>query len=612
MEISILNLLIVLFLAWLSGSIVSRFGYPSILGELLAGIIFGPPLLGLISTGMGLDALAELGVLLMMLYIGMEIDYKELSKASWGGLLASIGGFITPFVLGYLVMVSNGFSSTSGLFVAIAVGVTSLATKSRILVDLKLLDTRIAHVLMAGALLSDTIALIIFAVIPGIAENGSFEFGEVALVAGKAGLFFVSTILIGIFILPFIGKRINKSRFKSRTLNFTFMLLTAFLFAEIAEVAGLHAILGTFMAGLFLKDSIPDKKLFQSLNNNLYDVSIGFLAPIFFITAGFNVTLDVFTMNLPLLILIITIATVGKILGVMLFYLPSGHGWREGFAIGAGMNGRGAVEIIIAGIGLEMGFITEEVFSILVFMAIFTTASVPFLLTWSSNWLKKRGELVRSGDQRKGVLIVGAGAISRFVAKKLMATQPVWLIDSNIDQCRMARQEGLNAIHGNALKEETLSEANAAKVRTFIGFTPNSEINLLAAQIVKENFLVPEVHVLITQSAKAAHGHLLEPIKASSLFARKIEIAEWERVIEKGVYECRTIVMEEDKNPKRFFAELIINEGNVLPLLAINAEGTKIFHYNTMLKRGDKVFYLHTYEEISFPTRKQDEVPQDR
>ncbi|MDX1664042.1 MAG: cation:proton antiporter, partial [Candidatus Promineifilaceae bacterium] len=168
MEFSILNLLLVLLSAWVAGNLVARVGYPSIFGELAAGIILGPPLLGLLHGSEALDVLAEVGVLLMMLYIGMEIDPKELFKASWPGLLAAIGGFVTPFALAYLVVVAMGGTVAAGLFVGIAAGVTSLATKSRILVDLKLLDTRVAHVLMAGALIADTLALLVFAVIIGL------------------------------------------------------------------------------------------------------------------------------------------------------------------------------------------------------------------------------------------------------------------------------------------------------------------------------------------------------------------------------------------------------------------------------------------------------------
>jgi Kef-type K+ transport system membrane component KefB len=112
MELSLVNLLLVLLSAWIAGSIVSRLGYPAIFGELMAGIILGPPLLGLLSHSEPLAILAEVGVLLMMLYIGMEIDPKELFKASWGGFLAAIGGFITPFVLSYIVVVTL-FGGTS-------------------------------------------------------------------------------------------------------------------------------------------------------------------------------------------------------------------------------------------------------------------------------------------------------------------------------------------------------------------------------------------------------------------------------------------------------------------------------------------------------------------
>ena len=162
-ELNIVNLLMVMAAAWLGGILAKRMGFPAILGELLIGIILGPALLAVLETSADLDILAEVGILFLMAYIGMEINFKDLGKASWAGLLAAIGGFVVPFGLGYYTILHFGGTHIAGLFVGIAVGVTSLATKSRILVDLKLLDTRIAYVLMAGALISDTLALIIFA-----------------------------------------------------------------------------------------------------------------------------------------------------------------------------------------------------------------------------------------------------------------------------------------------------------------------------------------------------------------------------------------------------------------------------------------------------------------
>ncbi|MEX2473285.1 MAG: cation:proton antiporter [Gemmatimonadota bacterium] len=129
---------------------------------MLIGILLGPPILGLLTGDPALAVLAEVGILLMMLYVGMEIEPKELGKASWGGFLAAIGGFITPFVMAYFVVLHFGGTPLGGVFVGIAAGVTSLTTKSRILVDLRLLDTRIASVMMSGALIADTLSLVVF------------------------------------------------------------------------------------------------------------------------------------------------------------------------------------------------------------------------------------------------------------------------------------------------------------------------------------------------------------------------------------------------------------------------------------------------------------------
>jgi Kef-type K+ transport system membrane component KefB/sulfur carrier protein ThiS len=498
MEFSIVNLLLVLLSAWIAGSIVARFGYPSIFGELMAGIVLGPPLLGLLEGSEALSVLAEVGVLLMMLYIGMEIDPRELFKASWPGALAAVGGFATPFVLAYVVVVALGGTTEAGLFIGIAAGITSLATKSRILVDLKLLDTRVAHVLMAGALISDTLALLSFAVIIGVVDAGALDMGSLGLTALRAFLFFAVTTFLGMKVFPPLWRRLKRVGLTGRTFNATLILLIALLFAELAELAGLHAILGAFLAGLFLREgTVLERKLSHQLNDLVHDVSIGFLAPIFFVTAGFHVSLGVFQTDLLLLVAVTGVATVGKILGTALFYLPSGHGWREGLTVGAGMNGRGAVEIIIAEIGLSMGFISPEIFSVLVFMAIFTTATVPVFLKWGTDWLRSRDELVRSRDERQGTVIVGAGPTARWLAKALADAGDVWLVDENTYHCDLAREEGLQVVCGNAMDGDVLAEANLGTARSMLALTSNPEVNVLAGQMAREHFMVPEIGVLI-------------------------------------------------------------------------------------------------------------------
>ncbi|GAB2762386.1 cation:proton antiporter [Salinimicrobium soli] len=591
-EFNILALLIILAGAWVGGTAAKKLGYPPILGELIIGIILGPAVLGLLESSEMIAVLAEVGIILLMVYIGIEINFRDLGKASWPGLLAAIGGFIVPFGLGYFTIIYFGGTNIAALFVAIAVGVTSLATKSRILVDLKLLNTRIAYVLMAGALISDTLALIIFAGMLSFVDAGSIDTWGLIWVAGKAILFFLLTALAGYFLLPLLGKILSDKKVKSRTFHFTLILLIVFIFCELAELAGLHSILGAFMAGLFIRDGVFNRQISKEIHDIFHDVSIGFLAPIFFVSAGFHVTLEVFQTDLLLLTVVILVAMVGKIVGTAVFYLPSGYGWREGIAVGTGMNGRGAVEIIIAGIGLEMGIISDDIFSILVFMAILTTLSVPVLLTWTTNWLRKRGELINQ-ETRKGTLILGANPLGLYLARHLKENEEVVIVDSNRDLAENSRAQGFSTVTGNILKEETMESAEAFDTGTFIALTSNNEINLLAAQLAHDAFFVPRNIVLVAPHQGGAGVELLDRIGASSMFATQTELAPWILKIDSGEVEEVTEEVEEKISTRTWLKQNRSEDSKFLPLLIIDQEGKKRpFHFHDEIEAGEKVLYL--------------------
>ncbi|MDX1531590.1 MAG: cation:proton antiporter, partial [Rhodothermales bacterium] len=443
------------------------------------------------------------------------------------GLLAALGGFITPFVLCYgLVVWILGYPALAGIFVGVAAGVTSLATKSRILVDLHLLDTRIAHVMMAGALVADTLSLVVFAAVLGVAEAGSFDAGNLVLVGVQALAYFGVAAAVGLLLLPRLGRALE--RLPGRTPKFTAVLLVMLVYAEGAHLAGMHGILGAFLAGLFLRESVLGRSLSQEVMHLIRDASIGFLAPVFFVTAGFAVSLSVFTEQLFLLLGLIGLATVGKVVGTALFYLPTGYGWREGVTIGLGMNGRGAVEIIVAQIALAMGLITQEVFSVLVFMAIATTALVPATLKWGVDWLRGRGELARSGHDRAGTIIVGAGPMARALARVLAAGEPVRLLDRNAGNLRLAAEEGLETVEGNALDERTLSEAGASGARRLVALTPNREVNALVASLARTAFAVPEILVLDRGDDPGATRTLREHLGAEMLFGGPVSPEAWD------------------------------------------------------------------------------------
>jgi Kef-type K+ transport system membrane component KefB len=288
----LLALSLVFVAALIGGRLAVRLGYPSILGELVAGMIIGPPILGLVSGSETLTILGEFGVLLMMLYIGMHLNLGDLRKASKPGLLAAVGGFIVPAGLGYALMYFAGFSALEALFVGLAMGVTSLATKSRILVDLRILDTRVAYVLMAAALISDLTVLVVFAAVVGPeGAAGSATLSTAAVAGLKAIAFGLAAGLVGLRLVP--DSPLSLARLE-RGAAFLTVVATGILFGWAAELAGLHSILGAFVAGLFLSEQAMGIRLSRDVQRMLSTVSVGTLAPIFFVTAGFQVSFSVF------------------------------------------------------------------------------------------------------------------------------------------------------------------------------------------------------------------------------------------------------------------------------------------------------------------------------
>ena len=592
MSLDPMNLMLVLAAALAGGWAARRLGYPSILGELAAGIAFGPPLLGLLGTDDATTVIGKLGVTLLMLYIGIHLDPSSLGKAARPGLLASLGGFLVPAGLGFGLMMLVDGDPVAASFVAVAMGVTSLATKSRILVDLGILNTRIAHVLMAGALFSDIAALVFFAVLLGLAATGAIALSGIVATVFKAALFLGGAWLVGTKMLPLIGTRLAAHKIDDSVL-FIGVVGMGLGFAGAAEAAGLHGILGAFLAGLFIRPGVIGHDQLHAIESRARNVSVGLLAPVFFVTAGFKVSFSVFTDSLLLVLAVIVLATAGKIIGTALFYLPTGYGFREGIAVGSGMNGRGAVEIIVAEIALTAGIIDARVFSILVFMAVFTTATVPVFLTRSINWLRRRGELV--ADDREGVVIIGASPVARHMAKLLSADTPVTMIDTNLEHVRAAEAMGLNVIKGNGIDDDVLDEAGVTGARSVIATTTNAEVNLLTATIAKQRFGVPSVYVAMPEEATNSMHRMLEAIEGKPLFGRAIDISVWDVAAATG----RTVDLEYTvPDPDEIFASEPMGNGRreleSLPLIVRSDHGWDLFSGETDVRPGETILALGT------------------
>ena len=599
MSLDVMNLLLVLLAALGGGWVARRVGYPSILGELGAGILLGPPLLGLLQPDDALAVIGKLGVVLLMLYIGLHLDPGSLGKASRPGGLAALGGFLVPAGLGFALMMLVDGDPIAATFVATAMGVTSLATKSRILVDLGILHTRIAHVLMAGALFSDVAALIVFAALLGFAATGGLALSGIAASAGSAALFLAGAWLVGTRVFPAAGRRLADRRIEPSVL-FLGVVSVGLAFAAAADAAGLHAILGAFLAGLFIRDNVLSRDRLADVESRARSISVGALAPVFFVTAGFDVSFDVFTTSPGLLLAVVILATIGKIFGTALFYLPTGYGFREGVAVGAGMNGRGAVEIIVAELALAAGLIDGQVFSILVFMAIFTTATVPILLTRAIDVLRRRGELV--ADERDGVLIIGAGPIARRLALQLAEASPVTLVDTNAEHCEAAHRVGLSAIKADGMDQDVLAQVGADSASVFVAATANSEVNLLATRVAARRFEIPALHVAVTPAAAKSLKPLVEELGAEWLFGRPVNLTEWDLEADQGLVEDLVFTTDDSpETPAEGPADASWRSVATLPLTVHTPAGVSLFTQKSDLGSGATVAGLGRTQRDPMP-----------
>jgi len=387
----IINLILILTAAWFLGRVFARFGLPVVLGELLAGIILGPTLLGIISTSEPIELLAEFGIFFLMFYAGLEMDPKEAVEHIVPSTAVAIGGFILPFVLGYFTCSVFGGTSFQSLFVGMGLSITAIAVQARILHDLHIQNTSIGHIIIGAAIIDDILALISLSILLALAESGTIQILQIAFIVFKVVLFFGFTILIGQFVIPRIIRKLDDREGKS----FTFALVCALVMAYLAELAGLHLIIGAFLAGQFVRKEIMDIDVFQKISDRFYGISYGFMAPIFFVSLSFHLHIQWEWSVIFFTVTITLIAIIGKLLGCGLGAYLYGQSLWESAIIGSGMNGRGAVEMVVAAVVIKLSdkllsdntiteaLLTQDQFSALICMAFVTTIIAPIALKWT-------------------------------------------------------------------------------------------------------------------------------------------------------------------------------------------------------------------------------------
>lgn len=400
-------ILIVLIIARVAGELMERLGQLAILGELLAGIVLGvlivygpfPQFAGLADDEV-FKAICSLGIFFLILMAGMEIDVKELVKASKAGIMVGLGGIILPLGLGYILglvfLPESEYKLIQSFFLGVALSITAIPVLSRVLIDLKQLHTKLGHTIISASIIDDVIGLLLITILTAIVVGGGTpSAGEFALLIAKVAGFFVLALIIGQFIMPRLGRRLHQ--LKTKEVEFGIALIIALAFGVAAEYSGMHFIIGALVAGMFLREGTFGTEVVADIQDKVSGIALGFLAPIFFVSIGLHVDLSAFV-TVPLFVLtLLAVAIVSKVIGCGLPARLARFTTRESLAIGIGMNGRGAVELIVAAVVLEVGLfaypvptppVVTSIFSSVVIMAIITTFVAPI----GMKQLLKRGQ----------------------------------------------------------------------------------------------------------------------------------------------------------------------------------------------------------------------------
>lgn len=380
---------VLLGVARLLGEIAMRLHQPAVLGELVAGILLGPSIMGTLAPGVfdslfpstgafpiALETLTTLGIVLFLLVAGMEVDLSSIWRQGRSALVVGMAGLLFPFAIGFtaalilpgwLHLPADRDPYIFALFIATALSISALPVIAKILMDLNLYRSDMGMIIIAAAICNDLIGWIIFAFILGMIGTSSAPF-SIYFTMIMLVLFTVFILTLGRRLLDYCLPWIHAHT--SWPGGILGVALTGALFsAAFTEWIGVHAIFGAFLFGV----AIGDSRHLRLYTRSTLDQFISFIfAPIFFASIGLKVNF-VTNFNLGLVLLVLVIATIGKVFGSALGAKLVGISSRESWAIGFGLNARGAMEIILGLMALQVGLIGESLFVALVIMALVTS-----------------------------------------------------------------------------------------------------------------------------------------------------------------------------------------------------------------------------------------------
>jgi Kef-type K+ transport system membrane component KefB len=385
----------ILFFAKIFGEIALKFGQSAIIGELLAGIVIGPSVLGLVYKTSILTSISEIGAIILLFEVGLSTNIKEFLKAGGWAMAVAIVGVVAPYFLGYFVFLHFGLTTTQAIFAGATLTATSVGITARVFMDLNRLKTKEASIVLGAAVIDDIIGLVILAVVLKIIQGGTVTLGTIASISAKAILFLVLSVVAGVLIAPSIFKIISKM--KQSHIVFVMGIAFCFIVSALSTKVGFNPIIGAFVSGLILSTTKQSEEIKRDIKP-IY----AFFVPIFFVLMGTSIDIRIFnpfvTANREVLVLIgilFVVAFAGKVASGLAVFKKG----IDKLLIGISMAPRGEVGLIFAATGLENKVFGPKYYSALVAVIMLTTFIAPIILKYLI--LKRKGAQTGKTHERR-------------------------------------------------------------------------------------------------------------------------------------------------------------------------------------------------------------------
>jgi len=381
------SIIIILVAARILGEVFQRINQPPLVGELLAGVIIGPSLLGLVNQSADLQVISNLAVFFLMFLAGLEMDPREIRKAGKSAMVISLIAFFIPMLAGTIVSQFFGLTIVQSLFMGLLLSITAVPVSTMVLMQFGILNSKLGNTVITAAVINDILSLIVLSIVLQIhtaeGTHADVNFGDIAASGVK-----IAAFLSGIFIFDILFRKSSswlpkkvepffQKYLKTKEAAFGILLITTIAISLIAQDIGLHFIIGTFFSGLVVYKEMIGRHNFSRVYGTISAITFGFFAPIFFALIGIEFQAQSLINAIPLFLTLLAVAIVTKILagfiGAKITKFPNETSWAIGFL----MNGRGMVELVIASIGFTMGILDLTLFSVAVAIGLITSILAP-------------------------------------------------------------------------------------------------------------------------------------------------------------------------------------------------------------------------------------------